>query len=161
MVCELRNELTKSVDSTLKHDLSVVREEQHNLKDEMEEKLKKAEVEVKRLKGRVASLLDRKNLIKQVISLQNDNKSLKQNITNNTPKVKENRPAIPTNPPANQASNADNSSPSIRETLNVSAVTISDTTTIKTPVTPTEETTKIPVVETTNVHNDESITKPS
>ena len=47
MVCELRNELTKSVDSTLKHELSVVREEQHNLKDEMEEELKKAEVEVK------------------------------------------------------------------------------------------------------------------
>ena len=37
VVCELRNELTKSVDSTLKHELSVVREEQHNLKDEMED----------------------------------------------------------------------------------------------------------------------------
>ena len=92
VVCELRNELTKSVDSTLKHELSVVREEQHDLKDEMEKKLKKAEVEVKRLKGRVASLVDEKNnLIKQMKSLQNDNKSLKQNTTNKTPKVKENR----------------------------------------------------------------------
>ena len=162
VVCELRNELTKSVDSTLKHELSVVREEQHNLKDEMEEKLKKAEVEVKRLKGRVASLVDEKNnLIKQIKSLQNDNKSLKQNTTNKTPKVKENRPAIPTNPPANQASNTDNNSPAIRETLNVPVVSISDTTTTKTPVTPTDETTKIPAVETTNVHNDESTTKPS
>ena len=62
-------------------------------------------------------------------SLQNDKKSLKQYITNNTPKVKENRPAIPTNPPANQASNADNNSPAIRETLNVPAVANSDTTT--------------------------------
>ena len=162
VVCELRNELTKSVDSTLKHELSVVREEQHNLKDEMEEKLKKAEVEVKRLKGRVASLVDEKNnLIKQIKSLQNDNKSLKQNTTNKTPKVKENRPAIPTNPPANQASNTDNNSPAIRETLNVPVVSISDTTTTKTPVTPTDETTKIPAVETTNVYNDESTTKPS
>ena len=94
-------------------------------------------------------------------SLQNDNKSLKQNITNNTPEVKENRPAIPTNPQANQASDADNNSPATRKTFNVPAVAISDTTTTKTPVTPTDETTKIPAVETTNVHNDESTTKPS
>ena len=46
VVCELKNELTKSFDSTLKHELSVVREEQNNLKDETEEKLKKTEAEV-------------------------------------------------------------------------------------------------------------------
>ena len=63
VVCELKNELTKSVDSTLKHELSVVREEQNNLKGEMEEKLKNTEVEVKRLKGRVGSLVEEKNII--------------------------------------------------------------------------------------------------
>ena len=63
VVCELKNELTESVDSTLKHELSVAREEQNNLKGEMEEKLKNTEVEVKRLKGRVGSLVEEKNII--------------------------------------------------------------------------------------------------
>ena len=128
----------------------------------MEEKLKKAEVEVKRLKGRVASLADEKNnLIKQMKSLQNDNKSLNKTSRTIPLKSKENRPAIPTNPPANQAFNADNNSPAIRETLDVPAVAISDTTTTKSHVTPTDETTKIPAVEITDVHSDESTTKPS
>ena len=61
MVCELKSELfTSSIDSKLKHQLPVMREDQNNFKNEMEDKFKKAEAEVKRLQGRVGSLVEEK-----------------------------------------------------------------------------------------------------
>ena len=69
MVCELKSELFTSIDSKLKHQLSVMREDQNNFRNEMEEKLKKAEAEVKRLQGRVGSLVEEKtNLLKRIKS---------------------------------------------------------------------------------------------
>jgi glycerol-3-phosphate cytidylyltransferase-like family protein len=82
MVCELKSELSTSIDSKLKHQLSVMREDQNNFKNEMEEKLKKAEAEVKRLQGRVGSLVEEKpNLLKRIKSLENDNKTFKDEVS--------------------------------------------------------------------------------
>ena len=108
MVCELKSELFTSIDSKLKHQLSVMREDQNNFKNEMEEKLKKAEAEVKRLQGRVGSLVEEKtNLLKRIKSLENDNKTFKDEVSslNTATKVNHNDD-INTNPTLIQCENS-------------------------------------------------------
>ncbi|CAB4038969.1 Hypothetical predicted protein, partial [Paramuricea clavata] len=72
------NDLPSTLNSHLKHELTVVRNEMNQLRDEFSTKVSKAESELIKIRGRVGSLLEEKgNLVKKVKELEIQNESLK------------------------------------------------------------------------------------
>ena len=75
------NDLPSTLNSHLKHELTVVRNEMNQLRDKFSTKVCKAESELIKLRGRVGSLLEEKgNLVKKVKELEIQNESLKGHV---------------------------------------------------------------------------------
>ena len=76
------NDLSNSWNSRLKHELTVVQNEIKQLKDDFDLKILKAESEVKKVRGRVGSLVEEKgNLLEKTKILEDVNEVLKSQVT--------------------------------------------------------------------------------
>ena len=80
-----KKELSESLTSHLKYELRVIKESKNNNKDETNNRFVKAETEIKRLQGRIGSLVEEKSqLLKRVAFLENSNAKLHEEITSCT-----------------------------------------------------------------------------
>ena len=76
-----KKELSESLTSHLKHELCVIKDSQNNNKDETNNCFVRAETEIKRLQGRIGSLVEEKSqLVKRVALLENSNAKLHEHI---------------------------------------------------------------------------------
>ena len=80
-VSDSKDDMSKHIESRVKHEVSIIKKDQISLANEVNERISKAESEVKRLQGRVGSLVEEKaNLMKRIKTLESDNKKLSEEL---------------------------------------------------------------------------------
>lgn len=91
----IKKDLSESLNSGMKHELSVIKQAQTNDRDEINNRFAKTNAELKRLQGRVGSLVDEKaNLLKRIKYLEESNSKPQEDISSSVDNISE---AIPRN----------------------------------------------------------------
>ena len=92
---EVKDELSKSVNVQIKHEINILRKQQSDFESRIDEIIKKVKSESSRLRGRVGSLVEEKaNLTKRIIVIENNNKKLQDELLYLHNDLTENQPSL-------------------------------------------------------------------
>ena len=86
----IKKDLSESLNSGMKHELLVIKQAQTNDRDEINNRFAKTNAELKRLQGRVGSLVDEKaNLLKRIKYLEESNSKPQEDISSSVDNISE------------------------------------------------------------------------